>query len=136
MDRLSDSGELDKKPIAVDNLLSPSDDTATFDLHEAETSINKDSINFSGVEEQTDTDISSISRSQEQTRARIAWVFTQIFLLLVVMTLVLPTVVAIGFPHIFSDPIETSKTLLTTMASVLAGPFGFIVGFYFKKGES
>ena len=76
-----------------------------------------------------------ISVSQEATRSKIAWTFTQIFLLLVVIALVLPTVINIGFPGTFGSPLETTKELVTLIASVLAGPFGFIVGFYFKERE-
>jgi hypothetical protein len=75
----------------------------------------------------------SIPTSQEATRAKIAWTFTQLFLLIVIISLVLPTIIKIGFPEVIGDPIETTKTLLTLVASVLAGPFGFIVGFYFKQ---
>ena len=78
---------------------------------------------------------SQISSSQEATRAKIAWVFTQIFLLLVIIALVLPTIISIGFPGTFDTPVETTKELVTLIASVLAGPFGFIVGFYFKERE-
>lgn len=74
-----------------------------------------------------------ISISQEATRAKIAWTFTQVFLLIVIIALVLPSVVKIGFPDIIPDAVETTKTLITLIASVLAGPFGFIVGFYFKQ---
>jgi hypothetical protein len=81
-------------------------------------------------------DISTkITESQELTRAKIAWTFTEVFLFIVVAALVLPTLVNISQPGMFSDPIETSKGLVTTIASVLAGPFGFIVGFYFKRNS-
>lgn len=75
----------------------------------------------------------NISTSQEATRAKIAWTFTQLFLLIVICALILPTVLKIGFPQVINDPVETTKTLVTLVASVLAGPFGFIVGFYFKQ---
>lgn len=74
-----------------------------------------------------------ISVSQEATRAKIALTFTQIFLLIVIIALVLPTFIKIGFPDIIPDATETTKALITLIASVLAGPFGFIVGFYFKQ---
>ena len=135
MDNLSDSEVLDTPPVTTSPLkVSTVSLHADSGVHE-EDIFNNGSLNLSAGEKPTDLETSTISRSQEQTRARIAWVFTQIFLLVVVITLVLPTVVNIGFPRTFADPVETSKTLLTTMASVLAGPFGFIVGFYFKKGE-
>lgn len=71
--------------------------------------------------------------SQEATRAKIAWTFTQIFLLLITITLIAPSALSIGFPQLVKDPLEATKTLLTVVASILAGPFGFIVGFYFKE---
>lgn len=77
----------------------------------------------------------TIPVSQEATRAKIAWVFTQIFLLLVTTALILPTIISIGFPGTFDTPVATTKELVTLIASVLAGPFGFIVGFYFKERE-
>lgn len=80
-------------------------------------------------------DRQTISVSQEVTRSKIAWVFTQLFLLMVVTALVLPTVINVGFPGTFVDSLETTKELVTLIASVLAGPFGFIVGFYFKERE-
>lgn len=74
-----------------------------------------------------------ISASQEETRAKIAWTFTQIFLFLVGLGVISPLVVSIVSPEIFPDPVEISKGLLMTISSILAGPFGFIVGFYFKQ---
>ena len=91
------------------------------------------------VDVQTGTNLldvgSTISGSQEKTRAKIAWTFTQIFLLLVIIALLLPILINIGFPKTFADPVETAKSLLTVISSVLAGPFGFIVGFYFKQNN-
>ncbi len=81
-------------------------------------------------------DRQSIPISQEATRAKIAWGFTQIFLLIVIIALILPTIISIAFPEVIENPITTSKELITLVASVLAGPFGFIVGFYFKEREN
>ncbi len=77
----------------------------------------------------------TISRSQEKTRARIAWTFTQIFLLLIIFATLLPLIINLIQPQTFSDPIETSTKLLTILTSTLGGPFGFIVGFYFKESQ-
>lgn len=78
----------------------------------------------------------SVSYSQEQTRANIAKIFTYVFLLLVAIAMTGPLIGNVIRPGTFSDPIDSAKTLLTVLASVLAGPFGFIVGFYFKQVES
>jgi len=74
-----------------------------------------------------------ILASQEETRAKIALTFTQVFLILVGLAMLGPIVINLAFPTTFGDPVETAKELLTTISSILAGPFGFIVGFYFKK---
>jgi len=76
-----------------------------------------------------------IATSQELTRAKIALLFTQSFLLLIVFALAVPFIMAIAKPVEFPDPIDNAKTLVTLLASVLAGPFGFIVGFYFKQNS-
>jgi len=69
------------------------------------------------------------------TRAKIAWTFTIVFLFLVIVSLILPIATGLVGANLFDDPIEASKVLVTTIASVLAGPFGFIVGFYFKQNS-
>lgn len=75
----------------------------------------------------------NIPVSQEETRAKIALYFTFIFLFLISVALFLPFVANAMSPGAFVDPIESAKNLVTILASVLAGPFGFIVGFYFKQ---
>lgn len=93
-------------------------------------------IDAAGVEiEESAKDI-SISASQEGTRARIALLFSQSFLLFIVFALAMPLIIHLVNPQVFADPIESSKSLLTAVASVLAGPFGFIVGFYFKQNSN
>ncbi len=122
--------ELDPNPIITQETEKPST-TSTGELLQ---SVAKSDLTFEY--QQIQEYKGKISSSQEATRAKIAWTFTQIFLLIVMVALVLPTIVKIGFPQIFTDPIETTKTLLTLVASVLAGPFGFIVGFYFKQDQN
>lgn len=75
----------------------------------------------------------NVKASQEGTRARIALNFTNIFLLLVALSILAPFIVYLFLPQNFSQPLESAKELVTILASVLAGPFGFIVGFYFKQ---
>jgi hypothetical protein len=96
-------------------------------------------FDFGNTEETLDitknTETFDVTASQEATRARIALLFTQSFLLLVVFALATPFVLTLAAPESFPDPIESAKTLVTLLASVLAGPFGFIVGFYFKQNS-
>lgn len=72
---------------------------------------------------------------QEQTRSKIAVLFTKMFLALVGITILLPFIINLVVPETFVDPLSDAKELVTVLASVLAGPFGFIVGFYFKQAE-
>ncbi len=123
-----DDYELDATPIpANENIPNPASipliASATIDSNilTNESNVNANSTN--------------IVQSQELTRSKIAREFTQMFLLIVTATLILPTAVKIGFPDLFGDPITITKELVTLVASVLAGPFGFIVGFYFKERD-
>ncbi|MGD9129006.1 MAG: hypothetical protein PVJ09_00745 [Candidatus Woesebacteria bacterium] len=75
----------------------------------------------------------SVAKSQESTRAKIAKTFTFFFLFMVFLSLVGPFILDILNPGTFTDPLESAKTITTTVAGVLGGPFGFIVGFYFKQ---
>ncbi len=77
----------------------------------------------------------NVTAAQEETRAKIALYFTRAFLFLVGLALAAPFVLNFGFPEIISNPLGAAKELVTILASVLAGPFGFIVGFYFKQGQ-
>lgn len=80
--------------------------------------------------------VNDISISQEETRAKIAWTFTCFFLVVIILALTFPFIANIFIPKYFADPIEAAKSLLTVLASILAGPFGFIVGFYFKQNTN
>lgn len=79
--------------------------------------------------------IFNVTAAQEGTRAKIALFFTQMFLLLVVASLLAPFVFYLIAPETAPQPLASSKELVTIMASVLGGPFGFIVGFYFKQNQ-
>ncbi|MBD3279584.1 MAG: hypothetical protein GF390_02630 [Candidatus Pacebacteria bacterium] len=74
--------------------------------------------------------------SQESTRAHIAQMFSVVFLALVTLTLIGPFIINGLQPNTFADPVATAKELATLIAGVLGGPFGFIVGFYFKQGDT
>jgi hypothetical protein len=78
----------------------------------------------------------SVAKSQESTRSTIAWTFTLFYLTLLFLSLIGPFVINLAAPKTFADPIEASKLVTTNMASVLSGPFGFIIGFYFKENEA
>jgi hypothetical protein len=78
----------------------------------------------------------NVTASQEGTRAKIALYFTYFFLSAIALALVMPFVAALVMPPgTVPDPIETSKNMVALVSSVLAGPFGFIVGFYFKQSS-
>lgn len=76
-----------------------------------------------------------VTAAQEGTRAKIALFFTQMFLILVVASLLAPFIFYMIAPETVPQPLASAKELVTIMASVLAGPFGFIVGFYFKQNQ-
>ncbi len=92
-------------------------------------------FDFSPASNTVDQQLSTVSVdvAQESTRAKIALTFTYIFLALVAAALFLPFITNMVSPQTFDNPVETAKNLVTLLASVLAGPFGFIVGFYFKQ---
>lgn len=77
-----------------------------------------------------------VEHSQESTRAQIAVLFTQFFLFIIALAFLGPFVVSLLNPELVPNPLDVSKNMVTEIASVLAGPFGFIVGFYFKQGNS
>ena len=77
--------------------------------------------------------LGNVASSQEGTRARIAWTFTVIFLTLIVIAVLGPFGLYFLQAPGMQNPVEVSKELITIVSSVLAGPFGFIVGFYFKQ---
>jgi len=75
----------------------------------------------------------NISKAQEDTRAKIATLFTQYFLTIITFCLIIPYIFNALNQKAFKNPIEDAKGLVTVLSSVLSGPFGFIVGFYFKQ---
>lgn len=77
-----------------------------------------------------------IGLSQEGTRAYIASYYTRFFLFIIGIVVLIPFLLNVVNPSSLKDPMETAKSLLTAVSSVLAGPFGFIVGFYFKQSSS
>ncbi len=76
-----------------------------------------------------------VTQAQEHTRGKIALYFTYVYLFLVGISMLGPMLANLIQPHLFADPVESGKNLITTLSSVLAAPFGFIVGFYFKQQE-
>jgi hypothetical protein len=87
------------------------------------------------IDVEVESALFNISASQEETRASIAQLFTRAFLFLVGVALVAPFLANYALPDVVPQPISASKELVTVLASVLAGPFGFIVGFYFKQNQ-
>ena len=77
----------------------------------------------------------TIKVSQENTRSNIAWTFTIFFLAIVLANSFIPFIANVIRPDSVTNPLETSRELTTMIASILGGPFGFIVGFYFKQNS-
>ena len=65
---------------------------------------------------------------REKNRGVLAMVFVILFFCVIFVTFI------IGYN---SDGFETNdyKDLLTTVSSILSGPLGFIIGFYFKERQ-
>lgn len=120
---IGDTQELDAAPTTV-----PIENVPLFPTSETEQPIDIDIPDFPEVTNQFD-----IKASQEGTRAKIAMRFTTWFLLLVALVLIGPFLANIYNPQAFPNPLSSSKELVTVLSSILAGPFGFIVGFYFKQ---
>lgn len=120
-------GELDVKPAGFNEVYTaPKEDVFV---------VRKEEDISEPIAIETDQNIFNVTASQEETRARIALYFTRAFLVLVGIALSAPFVLNFGFPQIVPQPLQASKELVTILASVLAGPFGFIVGFYFKQNQ-
>ena len=65
---------------------------------------------------------------REKNRGVLAMVFVILFFCVIFVTFI------IGY---YTDGFETNdyKDLLTTVSSILSGPLGFIIGFYFKERQ-
>lgn len=68
---------------------------------------------------------------KDQTRATIAKIFTWGFFFLVAVTLIGAPIYNALFPTSQID----MKDILVTISGVIGGPFGFVVGYYFKGSE-
>lgn len=70
----------------------------------------------------------SAHEKREKDRGVLAMVFVILFFCVIFVTFF------IGY---FSEDFETNdyKDLLTTVSSILSGPLGFIIGFYFKERQ-
>lgn len=69
---------------------------------------------------------SSVDEKREQNRGTLAMVFVILFFCVIFVTFI------IGYTTDNFD-IQNYKDLLTTVSSILSGPLGFIIGFYFKE---
>lgn len=71
------------------------------------------------------------TKHKDETRSKIALIFTYGYFGLILITLV-------GIPiynaYFSSNVIEIKDTLLV-VSSIVGGPFGFVVGYYFKGSE-
>ncbi|WP_350290363.1 hypothetical protein [uncultured Croceitalea sp.] len=70
----------------------------------------------------------SADEKREKNRGVLAMVFVILFFCVIFVTFI------IGYA---TDGFETNdyKDLLTTVSSILSGPLGFIIGFYFKERQ-
>lgn len=72
---------------------------------------------------------SAVDEKRERNRGTLAMVFIILFFCVIFVTFL------IGYTTESFD-IQHYKDLLTTVSSILSGPLGFIIGFYFKERSS
>lgn len=72
---------------------------------------------------------SSVDEKRERNRGTLAMVFVILFFCVIFVTFI------IGYTTEEFN-IQDYKDLLTTVSSILSGPLGFIIGFYFKEKYS
>lgn len=125
--------DIPNKPIGAGVIFSDSSNSSRDDLENVDEHVDLDEVD---VDIENETRGFNVSVAQEETRAKIALHFTNFFLTLVAASLVIPFILNLLVPVKFDSPIENAKELITVLSSVLAGPFGFIVGFYFKQNDS
>ncbi len=100
--------------------------------------INPNETNSSGqvIDLESDLEGLNVVKAQEDTRGRIAIIFTIAFLIIIIFCIFIPFISHWINPQTFPDPVESAKNLMTAAASVLSAPFGFIVGFYYKQNAT
>ena len=127
---MEDHDVIDKKPTTKPdiNFSSP---TSSLDMpvDTSKTTIMTEPVDISFAT----SNIDLLSKAQEDTRAKIAVTFTQSFLVIIGLCLFFPFLLKAVNMEIVANPMETTKDLITTISSILSGPFGFLVGFYFKQ---
>lgn len=69
---------------------------------------------------------STVDEKRERNRGTLAMVFVILFFCVIFVTFI------IGYTT-EEFQIQDYKDLLTTVSSILSGPLGFIIGFYFKE---
>ncbi|MEK6154109.1 hypothetical protein WIW50_12640 [Flavobacteriaceae bacterium 3-367] len=69
---------------------------------------------------------STVDEKRERNRGTLAMVFVILFFCVIFVTFI------IGYTT-EDFQIQDYKDLLTTVSSILSGPLGFIIGFYFKE---
>jgi len=130
---MEDHDVLDNKPNPVHNInFQGSTSSLNTTIDTSKTTIITEPVDISFAT----SNIDLLSKAQEDTRAKIAVTFTQSFLVIIGVCLFLPFLLKAVSINIFPNPMETAKDLITTTASILSGPFGFIVGFYFKQSTN
>ena len=70
-------------------------------------------------------------KHKDQTRSKIALIFTWSYFILIALVVIGIPLYNIFFPDMKLD----IKDTLLVISSVIGGPFGFVVGYYFKGSE-
>ncbi len=133
----ANNSDLDQQPMEHPVFAQPqSRPEPTSDYQEPSTPSEPSDTQDIAITTQQDLPPFAIAESQESTRSTIAWTFTIFYLTLIFLALITPFIINLAAPQTFANPIKDSQTLATGIASLLSGPFGFIVGFYFKQNDN
>jgi hypothetical protein len=74
-------------------------------------------------------------RHKDETRAMIAKTFTCGFFIIIAIIIIGVPTYNISIQATQPDQMLNVKDMLITVSSVIGGPFGFVVGYYFKGSE-
>lgn len=72
-------------------------------------------------------------RHEDETRSKIACIFTRAFFWIIALALILIPLYNWIIPS-GTEALNLKDTLLV-LSSIMGGPFGFVVGYYFKGSE-
>lgn len=72
---------------------------------------------------------------KDKIRSRIAYTFTVAYFFLIAVTLIGVPVYNYWVVHVEPELILNVKDVLLVISGVISGPFGFVLGYYFKGSE-